>query len=211
MTIKQAAELLRQLGIKTKATDDSIHVIPFYQDENIYKLEKRGDQWLFLFIEYERGTGEETILKTYQSEEEASLYFLLFTLQSSLRYNYLYPFIKKNGSLNIDDTNFTFADLQKALSLLPIGHVNYSFFDEPTLPYSIHLSRATQTESKVQFIGKNNQVVSETIELEDWIAYSVMFDYVYLLALLEETANRLGQPNKLMFLSDEEVGIFLTA
>ncbi|OCA90398.1 hypothetical protein A8F94_00430 [Bacillus sp. FJAT-27225] len=63
----------------------------------------------------------------------------------------------------------------------------------------------------VKFIGKNKQLVFETIELEDWDAYSVVFDYVYLLALLEETAKRLVQPNKLMCLTDEEVGIFLTA
>jgi len=69
----------------------------------------------------------------------------------------------------------------------------------------------TPTESKVQFIGKMNQVVSESMGLENWIAYSTMLEFVYLLGLLEETAKRLVQPNKLMFLSDEEVGLFLFA
>ncbi|CEG26920.1 hypothetical protein [Bacillus sp. B-jedd] len=209
MDIDQAADLLEQVGIKTKATNDSIHVIPFYQDENIYKLEKRGVQWVYLFIENERGTGKETILETFQSEEKAAIYFLLVTIRSSLKEKYVYPYIEKNASLNIGDTNFTFADLQKALDSLPIRQVNYSFFDEATVPYSIHLSRVTPTESKVQFIGKNNQVVFETIDLEDGDAYSAMFDYVFLLALLEETANRLVQPNKLMYFTDEEIGIFL--
>jgi len=211
MDIKQVAELLGQLGIQVKATNVSIHVIPLYQDENIYKLEKRGDQWFFLFIQNERGTGKERIVKTFRSEAEAAIYFLLFTLQSSFKQNYIYPYREKNRSLNIGDTNFTFADLQKALRSLPISQVNYRFFDEPTVPYSIHLSRMTPTESKVKLIGKNNQLVFETIELEDWLAYSVMLNYVYLLALLEETANRLAQPNILMCLSDEEVEIFLSA
>lgn len=211
MNIKQAADLLGQLGIQAKETFDSIHVIPSYQHENIYKLEEKGDQWNYLFIENERGTGKETILEIFQTEAKAAIYFLLVTIRSSLKENYVYPYIEKNALLNIGDTNFTFANLQKSLDSLPIRHVNYSFFDEPTVPYSIHLSRVTASEFKVKFFGRNNQMVFETIELEDWDAYSAMFDYVFLLGLLEEAAEHLVQPNILMCLTDEEIGIFLTA
>ncbi|OCA90397.1 hypothetical protein A8F94_00425 [Bacillus sp. FJAT-27225] len=106
MNIKQAADLLGQVGIKTKATDDFIHVIPSFQDENIYKMEKRGDQWNYLFIQNERGTGKETTLKTFQSEAEASVYFLLDTLQSSFFSKYIFP-------LRVGGPSFTFEDLQK--------------------------------------------------------------------------------------------------
>jgi len=139
MDIKHAAELLGQIGIQVKATDDSIYEIPSYQDDNIYKLEKRGGHWVYLFIEYERGIGKKTTIKIFQSETEASIYFLLVTFQDNFYRNYIFPNRKKNSSLNIGNPRFTFADLQKALRSLPIDHVNYSFFDEPTVPYSIHL------------------------------------------------------------------------
>ncbi|NRD78587.1 hypothetical protein HPT25_14585 [Bacillus sp. BRMEA1] len=211
MNIKQVADILGQERIQVEVTADSLHVIPSFQDENIYKLEKRGNQRIYLFIQYERGSGKETILETFQSEEEAAIYFLLVTLQSSFYHNYIFPNKEKNASLNMGNPNFTIADLQTALSSLHVGHVNYSIYDEATVPHSKHLSRVTPSESKVQFIGKNNQVVIETMELENWDAYSVMFDFVYLLALLDEIVNRLVQANQLKGLSDDEIATFLTA
>ncbi|WP_251551972.1 hypothetical protein [Neobacillus muris] len=76
---------------------------------------------------------------------------------------------------------------------------------------SFHLTRVSQTESKVQFIGENNQEVFETTELQDWVAYSAMFDFVYLLSLLEETINRYVKTNPLMRLTEKEIAAFITA
>ncbi len=211
MNIKQVADLLEQERIQVEAVDVSIQVIPSYQDEHIYKLEKRGDQWVYLFIENERGSRKGTILETFQSEAQAAIYFLLVTLQTSFYRNYIFPFKEKSASLNIGSPGFTIADLHKALSSLHVGHVNYSFYDESIVPHSLHVSRVTPTESKVQFIGKNNRIVFETVKLEDWEAYSVLFDFVYLLALLDKTVDRFVQEYQLTSLSDEEIAVFLTA
>lgn len=213
MNIKQAAVLLEQEGIRVEATGQSIHVIPAAQDENIYKLEKRDEQWVYLFVQYERNSeGREMIVNTFRDETEAANYFFLVTLQSCYFQKYIFPFKEKNTSLKIGTPSFTMNALQKALSSLQVVHTSFSFFDEEVVPHSIHLKRVSPTECKVQYIGNNKQEVFETIELEDWDAYSAMFDYVYLLALLDQKCKDLAETHKIEeALSDEDYAIFLTA
>ncbi|EKN64760.1 hypothetical protein BABA_22768 [Neobacillus bataviensis LMG 21833] len=141
-----------------------------------------GEQWVYLFIDYERNSdGREMVLETFQEEVEAVSYYYLVTLQSYYFNEYVLPY--KNSLSQIDRPGFTIDQLQLALSSLQVNHTTYHFYDEEVVPHSIHLKRVSPTECKVQYIGENKQVVFETMKLEDWDAFSTMFDYVYFFSI----------------------------
>lgn len=207
MNIKQAAEFLEQEGIRVKATAESIYVALEMQDENIYKLEKRGDQWVYVFVEYERNSsGKESELKVFQDEAEAANYYFLATLQSHYYNKYIFPYREQNPENQIGTPACTLNHLKNALRSLPAKQANYRFFEEDPVPHSIHIKRANPTECMVQYIGSKNQIAVETIALEDWVAYSAMFDFVYLLSLLDQKSKESG-----ISLTDEDYATFITA
>lgn len=209
MNISQVAKLLNESGRKTIYKNNLIEEL-HEQSENYYKLEERDDKWIFLFVKCEKNSeGIEEIIKIFDNEEDASKYYYLVQLSSNYYNQYILPFEMNNKDINIGELECTISNLKQAFDRLGIKE-NYYSFTEVKNEHSILLNQFDNDTSQVKFIGDGCRVISETLKLDNWIAYYAMYKFVYYLFLLDKHCEILIKSKEIeMPFSDEEYSIFL--
>ncbi|VBB09034.1 Hypothetical protein LUCI_4320 [Lucifera butyrica] len=209
MNISQVARLLNEADVKTRCGPNLLEEI-VGRREGYYRLEKRNEEWLYIFIDCEkREPGVEEIHKRFVNEYEAVMFYYFKKLSQKYRSQYVYPFEEQNKDIRIGWPDFNLANLKEAIKRLGIKE-NYYDFNNVKKEHSICLEEVSKNTSKVKFIGNGNNVILETLELENWDAYSAMFTRVYLLFLLDRYCKSLIKSKEIeKTFSDNEYSIFI--
>lgn len=208
MEIKQAYSLLTNLGVPTAATDISIEERAG-QGENIYRLRKREDVWEFLFVRYEKSDGEEKLQATFYDRDTAVKFYFLYELSSYFSRNYTQPFKTKNEDIFKGIRNFSLNKLKEAFHRLDIPNEYYSL-DGNVKNHCFVLEKINECKSKINFFNINGIVLVETMVLDNWSAYSSMYQDVYMLYLLDHYYQKLTENGKIQHkLTDEDYKMFL--
>lgn len=182
-------QLLQEKSIKTIITDESIEEYG-EQGENIYKLHYKDNKWVFLFVQWEKKNGKENVLKVFDDKETAIKYFYFYKLNDYYFAQYIRLFKSNNRDLNVGRPEFNYENLKFALRRAAIPERYYSL-NGKLKEHSIILEQVDDWNSKVEFIGKNRRVYSETLVLENWDIYSELFKNAYFLYLLDQECERL--------------------
>lgn len=209
MNIKLVHQLLADKNIKTTVTDTSIEesLEPW---ENRYKLQLKEEKWIFMFVKWEKSDGKEEILKVFNDEETASKFYYFHRLHSYCFWKYVLPFEENNADINIGEPQFNLVNLKEAFQILGISEDYYSL-EGKLKEHSIVLERVNEHKSKVKFIGENCKVISESLDVENWNANTVVYQRVYYLFLLDQECNRLIEAGIIdKRFTDEEYYTFLS-
>ena len=208
MNISQVGRLLNEASRKTICKVNSLE--EFHgQNENYYKLEKKDQVWIFSFVQCEKIDEEENIRKILKNEKEASIFYYLYELSSGYRQQYIRSFEMNNKDIKIGRLECTILSIKQAFDRLGIKE-NYYNFKNVESEHSICLKKISDDKSQVKFIGKDNKIIFESLELENWNAYSAMYKWVYLLFLLDRHCEILAKNKEIEVpFSDEEYNIFL--
>ncbi|MEI3614499.1 hypothetical protein [Pseudogracilibacillus sp. SO30301A] len=209
MNITLIHRLLTGKNIKIIATDTSLQedLGPW---ENHYKLRFKDGKWEFVFVQWEKSDGREKVLKYFDNEETASKFFYLYQLKKHYFYQYIRPFTQRNEDINVGTRQFNFENLKEALERLDIPGDYYSLHGE-LKKHSIVLEKINERESKVKIIWDNNEVIRETLILENWEAYDEFYKMTYYIHLLSHECQRLIE-EKIIHkrFTNEEYSIFLS-
>ena len=152
MNINQAGRLLNEANRKTICNTNSLEEFRG-QAENYYKLEKKGEEWSFVFVACERNSkGIEETIKTFENESEASIFYYLYELSKWYRQQYIHPFIRKHKDLNIGRQECKVSEVKEAFNRLGIQE-NYYNFKNVENEHSICLKEIGNGKSRFSFIG----------------------------------------------------------
>jgi|SRR5690625_45623 len=187
MNIKQVARLLNDIGVETVVADTSLGPEVDY-GVNYYKLmfNNSNSKWEFVYIPHERRSfGGEEIRKTFDDEASASKYYYLTELSTHYLFEYIQPFQLKNKDINIGRPSFKLENLKETFRRLKMDKSYYSF-NGKVKEHSMFLETINNEESKVYFLGKERGIVSTSLVLENWEAYSYMYKSVYALYLFDQ-------------------------
>lgn len=209
MDINQAARLLNEVNIKTICGTNLIQEY-HEQNENYYRLGKKDENWVFLFVKGEKKTvEEEEIQKTFDNESDASKYYYLFELSRYYFEQYINPFEIKNKDINIGETECTILNLKEAFDRIGIKEIYYDF-NNLIKEHSICLEEIDNNTSEVKFIGNGKKIIFQTLRLEKWLAYYATYKFTYYLFLLDRHCELLIKNKEVESpFTDEEYSIFL--
>ena len=208
MNKNQVVRLLNEANKKTICGANSLEEVHGLS-ESYYKLERKKDEWTFLFVECEKQDEEENIRKIFSNEKDAITFYYLYELADSYYSQYIYPFKIKNKDTKIGQLECTISNLKEAFDRLGIKESYYNF-ENIENEHSICLKQIGNDKSQVRFIGKDNKIILKTLELENWSAYSVMYMNVYLLFLLDKHCELLIKNKEIEVpFSDEEYSVFI--
>lgn len=209
MNIQVIHRLLTDKNIKIIATNTSLEEDPGPW-ENHYKLRFKDGKWAFLFVQWEKSDGREQVLKYFDDEETASKFFYLYQLKKYYFYQYIRPFTQRNEDINVGTRQFNLENLKEALQRLGIPGEYYSLHGK-SKKNSVVLKKVNDHESKVKIIWNNNEVIRETLILENWEAYDEFYQMTHYVHLLSHECQKLIKEkiiNKRF--TNEEYSIFLS-
>lgn len=209
MNINQVTRLLNSINRKTISGESYIEQF-HEQSENYYKLAKKDEKWVVLFVIGERKTEEvEEVKKVFDNESEASKYYYLFELGRYCWKQYIHHFIMKNEDINIGRYNCTIDNLKEAFDRIGIKE-NYYDFNNMIKKHSICLEKIDSSRSQFKFVGNGKNIIYKTLILENWRAYYIMFKDTYGLFLLDRYCEVLIKNKEIEKpFTDEEYKIFL--
>src|SRR5690625_1085352 len=211
MNIKQVARLLNDIGVETIATDTSlIPEIDYGVNYYMLKLNNETGKWEFFFMQRERqNSGGENLIKSFGDKAEAIKYYYLHQLSTYFFFKYIQPFELKNKDINMGWPSFNLENLKEAFKRLDMDPSYYSL-DGKVKEHSMFLETINNEESKVYFMGTNGKEVDATLVIENWEAYSYMYQSVYSLYLFDKHCADLIKNKKIGdIFTDEDYNVIL--
>lgn len=208
INLSQVARLIRNFHLPIIETDTSIAEEESFQAAGYKEIRLHNGEWEFVI--FPERYKDEKVLKTFKDERSASKYFYLVMLNSYFANNYIYPFESDNKDINVGGPNFTLNNLKVAFHRLKMDEKYYSFNAE-VKEHSVYLHRINKLGSTVKFFGDNLKLVFETMELENWMAYSVIYQYVYTIYLLDAHCQSLIEQGEIsQRFTDEEYDVVMS-
>lgn len=211
MKIEQVVELLQKIGVEISVSKklDTLEKTRNI-DENYYKLVKKNNQWAYVFVESEKTTNTlETIERKFNNENEALTFFYLLELSVFFKNKYIYPFESKHENIFEDIYKLDDIKIENMFQKINIPKEFYDFKNVKS-GRRIAFNTIQSDASQIIFFSKEGKILFQSIEMENWESYWLMFRSVYLLYLVESYANSLLEMKLIdRLFTDEEYSLIL--